>query len=133
MAEEWIIRVEGKEYGPADLTILREWKSEGRVLAVNDARRADATVWNKAAQIPGLFDEVRPPLQTEASSVTDAVTPAPNLPTRVSTRAILPETVITYTRGFFQYLGLTLLVLGPSLCAQFTGAFVDGTPGPDPN
>jgi hypothetical protein len=135
MAEEWIIRVDGKEYGPADLTILREWRAEGRVLAVNDARRADATIWDKAGQIPGLFEELRPPVQNQQSPVADSIAPPPasHLPTRVSTRAILPETVITYTRGFFQYLGLTLLVLGPSLGAQFTGAFVDGTPGPDPN
>jgi hypothetical protein len=30
MADEWIIRVAGKEYGPADLATLHEWKAEGR-------------------------------------------------------------------------------------------------------
>lgn len=133
MAEEWIIRVDGKEYGPADLTTLREWKAEGRVLAVNDARRADATIWDKAAQIPGLFEQVRPPIQREYRRAADATPPEAHLPTPVSTRAILPETFRIYVRGFFQYLGLTLLVLGPSICAQLTGTFVDSTPGPDAN
>ena len=32
MAEAWFIRVEGKEYGPADVETLHEWRAEGRVL-----------------------------------------------------------------------------------------------------
>ncbi len=32
MAEEWIVRVEGKEYGPVDVDELREWKREGRLI-----------------------------------------------------------------------------------------------------
>ena len=131
MADEWIIRVDGKEYGPADLTTLREWKAEGRVLEANDARRSDTTIWNKAAQIPGLFEEIRPPIQREDQPVVDTTVSPLQLPQRISTTAIIPETFRIYVRGFFQYLGLTLLVLGPSICAQLAGAFVDGTPGPD--
>src|SRR5438132_5760336 len=41
MAEQWIIRVGGKEYGPADLATLREWKTDGRVLPTNPARGVD--------------------------------------------------------------------------------------------
>src|SRR5947209_819971 len=119
MSEEWIIRVNEKEYGPADLPTLREWKSEGRVLATNDARRAESDSWEKAEKIPGLFEAEQPPVQIAR----------PQLPTPISTRKILPETFAIYTRGFFKYLGLTLLVLGPSICAQLTGAFVDSTPG----
>jgi hypothetical protein len=122
MAEQWIIRVNGKEYGPADLTTLLEWKAEGRVLADNDARPADVTAWDKAAQIPGLFETLRPPVQAVAGS---------KFQTKVFGKRLLPETFAIYTRGFFKYLGLTLLVLGPSICAQLTSAFVDATPGPD--
>ena len=130
-ADEWIIRVDGKEYGPADLTTLREWKAEGRVLEANDARRSDATIWNKAAQIPGLFEEIRPPIQREHQPVVNTTVAPLQLPQRISTTAIIPETFRIYVRGFFQYLGLTLLVLGPSICAQLAGAFVDGAPGSD--
>ena len=56
MPEEWIIQVEGREYGPVDLQILREWKEEGRVLPANQARRAEANTWIQASGIPGLFD-----------------------------------------------------------------------------
>ena len=57
MADQWIIQVEGKDYGPADLETLQEWKREGRVLAQNPARRADADLWITAAEIPGLFEQ----------------------------------------------------------------------------
>ena len=56
MAEQWIIRVEGKEYGPAELATLREWKTEGRVLATNEARRVDVDLWSTAGvEIPGCL------------------------------------------------------------------------------
>src|SRR5205823_3738290 len=123
MTEEWIIRVEGKEYGPADLATLREWKAEGRVLPGNDVRPADANTWEKADGIPGLFASERPPVQLSRAQLTRPV----------SNRKIFPETFAIYTRGFFRYLGLTLLVVGPSVCAQLTGAFVNSTPGTDPS
>src|SRR2546429_927270 len=67
MTEEWIVRVQGKEYGPADIDTLREWKREGRLLPENEARPANAdptavagsakeVSWSTAAGIPGLFD-----------------------------------------------------------------------------
>src|SRR5438477_202910 len=66
MPEQWIIRVQGKEYGPADLDTLRDWKADGRVLPANPARPVDVdptgvagfakeAVWKTAADIPGLF------------------------------------------------------------------------------
>jgi hypothetical protein len=124
MPEQWIIRVEGKEYGPADLPTLKEWKSEGRVLPGNEARLAEAAEWDKASGIPGLFDGERPPVQQAR---------VPKLPRPVSTKKILPETFRIYTRGFFKYFGLTMLVVGPSICAQLTVAFVDSAPGADAN
>ena len=45
MAEQWIIRVEGKEYGPVDLAMLQEWKADGRVLPNNPARRENVDLW----------------------------------------------------------------------------------------
>src|SRR6266571_9141646 len=66
MPEQWIIRVEGKEYGPADLATLREWKADGRVLPTNPARRVDVDLWKTAGDIPGLFRLEAPPVQVEA-------------------------------------------------------------------
>ena len=118
MAEEWIVRVEGKEYGPADIDTLLEWKKEGRLLPENEARTTSADLWSTAAAIPGLFDvgmlaaasarvEIQPPLQTQHSF-----------------GQILAETFQIYRKGFFQFLGLTLVVLLPSVCSQLTTALI---------
>jgi hypothetical protein len=115
MAEEWIVRVQGKEYGPADIDTLHEWKKEGRLIPENEARTADTDLWSTAAAIPGLFDvgmlaaasarvEIQPPLRTQYRSFGQ----------------ILAETFQIYRKGFFQFLGLTLVVLLPSVCSQLT-------------
>ena len=114
MTEEWIIRVQGVEYGPANIETLREWKVEGRLLPANEARRANVNLWTTAGEIPGLFSveaavELRePPVQFS----------------RRGFNQILAETFRTYRKGFFQFLGLSLIVLLPSICSQLTTAFV---------
>ncbi len=124
MAEEWIVRVEGKEYGPADIETLREWKREGRLLPENEARKAGADLWSAAAGIPGLFNvgpiasasvrrPTQPPLQTRQRSFGQ----------------ILAETLQIYRKGFFQFLGLTLVVLLPSVCSQLTTALMQTARG----
>jgi len=123
MSEEWIVRVKGKEYGPADIDTLLEWKAEGRLLPANDARRANVDLWITAGEIPGLF------------SVTPSVEAATQLtepPVQVSRRSfnqILAETFQIYRKGFFQFLGLVLLVLLPSICSQLITAFVQPPQG----
>src|SRR5438552_4847827 len=119
MAEEWIVRVQGKEYGPADIDTLLEWKKEGRLLPENEVRTVDTDLWSTAAAIPGLFDvgtfaapspqaQIVPPLQTQYRSFGQ----------------ILAETFQIYRKGFFQFLGLTLVVLLPSVCSQLTTALI---------
>jgi hypothetical protein len=114
MTEEWIVRVQGKEYGPADIDTLREWKREGRLLPENEARNAGAAVWSTAAAIPGLFD-----LQALAEA---SAQPPPTQ--HRSFGQILAATFQIYHKGFFQFLGLTLLVLLPSVCSQLTIALL---------
>jgi len=118
VTEEWIVRVQGTEYGPANIETLREWKAEGRLLPVNEARRADVDLWTTAAKIPGLFSV--PPVVPS----TGAFTQPPLQISRRSFTQILTETLQIYRKGFFQFLGLTLLVLLPSICSQLTTAFV---------
>ena len=129
MAEEWIIRVQGKEYGPVDIEILREWKTEGRLLPTNEARRADSDVdlWTAAADIPGLFES-----DDIAAALAAGRSPwrAP-LQTRRSFAQILVETVRIYRKGFFQFVGLTLLTLLPSVFSQLTGALIGTAPNPN--
>jgi len=116
--DEWIVRVQGAEYGPANIETLREWKAEGRLLPSNEARRADVDLWATAAEIPGLFD-----VGALAASARRLTQPPLQIPRRSFTQ-ILTETLQIYRKGFFQFLGLTLLVLLPSICSQLTTAFV---------
>ena len=123
VSEEWIVRVQGRDYGPVNTETLREWKAEGRLLPINEARRADVEIWTTAAEIPGLFDV--PP----ALPVVDALTQPPLQIRRCAFGEILTETVQIYRKGFFQFFGLTLLVLLPWIGSQLITAFVQPPQG----
>ncbi len=150
MAEQWIIQVQGKEYGPTDLDTLREWKSDGRVLPANPARMVDVdpaavagsakeALWKTAADIPGLFQVEAPPVQFEDRSQRSAASAqgsgAPEEVTdqkpssKPPSRNILVETFRIYFRGFFQFFCLSLLSIVPILCAELTSRFIDTAPG----
>ena len=142
MAEQWIIRVQGKEYGPADLATLREWKADGRVLPANPARQADVNEahWKRAGDIPGLFQVESPPVQGPARNQRSAVPQVRDSgePKEISdqksksrppSRNILVETFRIYFRGFFQFFCLSLLSIVPIVCAELTSRFIDTAPG----
>ncbi len=119
MTEEWIVRVQGTEYGPADIETLREWKVEGRLLPANEARRVDIDLWTTAAEIPGLFDlGVRAEMDSRQSTQ-----PPLQIAHRRFTQ-ILSKTFQIYRTGFLQFVGLALLILLPSVFSQLTTAFV---------
>jgi len=125
MTDEWIVRVQGAEYGPANIETLREWKAEGRVLPGNEARRANVDLWTTAAEIPGLF--TAPP----AVPVLDASIQPPVQLSRRTFAEIVTETLQIYRKGFFQFLGLALLVLLPSVGSQLLTTFVKPPQGPN--
>ena len=154
MAEQWIIRVGGKEYGPADLATLREWKTDGRVLPTNPARGVDVdsaavaisakeAPWKTAGDIPGLFQVEPPPVQARveanaspARTVSRAgasgrivAATAATTTSKPPSRNILVETFRIYFRGFFQFFCLALLSIVPILCAELTSRFIDTAPG----
>ena len=128
MAEEWLIRVQGKEYGPADLSTLQEWKADGRVLPTNPARRTDLDRWQAASEIPGLFQVEPPPVQIEDSE-RRTEDRGQELISKVPGRNVLTETFRIYFRGFFQFLGLSLLSIVPIVSAELTSRFIDTAPG----
>jgi hypothetical protein len=123
VTDEWIIRVQGMEYGPANIETLREWKAEGRLLPSNEARRDNVDFWTTAAEIPGLFSV--PPVVP----IAEAFTQPPVQLSRRSFAEILAETFQIYRKGFFQFFGLTLLVLLPWMFSQLTTAFVKPSQG----
>ena len=108
MPEEWIVRVQGREYGPIDLETLQEWKNEGRVLPTNEVRSADSDLWTTADKISGLFP---PPLPASGDE---------NAGPHQSFSEILANTLRIYRKGFLQFLGLTAIVVIPSICAQLS-------------
>src|SRR5215470_16153399 len=97
MTEEWIVRVQGREYGPANIETLREWKAEGRLLPANEARRAnvDLDLWSTAAEIPGLFD-----VGALAAASARRLTQPPLQMSRRTFAQILTETLQIYRKGF---------------------------------
>jgi hypothetical protein len=132
VTEEWIVRVDGKEYGPASIDTLREWKAEGRVLPANEARRPDAELWTLAAKIPGLFDVATLATagrQQQIHSTSSEKAP-PALPPR-GFGQILAETFRIYARGFLQFLCLTLLLVLPSVCGQLAAMWTQGVQASD--
>src|SRR5437016_3348265 len=124
VTEEWIVRVDGREYGPVDIDTLREWKAEGRVLPANEARRAGAELWTFAAEIPGLFN-LGAPATAGPSRLTQ-----PPLQSRGFAQ-ILAETFRIYARGFLQFLALTLLVVLPSVCGQLAAMWTQNVQASD--
>ena len=138
MAEQWIIRVQDKDYGPADIATLREWKADGRVLPTNAARQVDVgagvgastneTPWQTAAEIPGLFKREPPPVQIETVNQSSEI-PDQKLESKPPERNIFIETFRIYFRGFFQFFGLSLLSILPTVCAELTKRFINTTPG----
>jgi hypothetical protein len=125
MPEQWFLRVEDREYGPADLTMLHEWKEDGRVLRENEARLDGSDAWIQAAEIPGLFAPDLPVPPKIVSDLPSPVSPSPGF------FRICFDTLALYIRGFFPYLGLTLLVVVPSILSQLTAAMLAGSSGVD--
>ncbi len=129
MAQQWIIRVQGREYGPVNIETLREWKTEGRLLPGNEARQVDGDVWTTAAGIPGLFD-VGALTAASAGRPTHSTTSgqAPRPLQRRSFGEILTETLRIYRKGFLQFLGLALIVAVPSISAQLASSALGASP-----
>lgn len=111
MGEEWIVRVEGQEYGPVDIDALREWRHEGRLVPANELRRVGDERWMPAGELPEVFGDVAP------------VAPPP--PPRDFARArmwrqIFAETFRIYRRGFTRFMLFGLLTSGPMFVLQWT-------------
>ena len=120
MPEQWFVRVGEKEYGPADLETLREWRREGRVVPGNPVRSADAEAWMAAADVPGLFVEL--PSAAHAQHVSP-----PPLPQSGTFAQLIAETLRIYGAGLWQFAGLALLTVLPSLCGQLAAGFIHTT------
>jgi hypothetical protein len=113
MGEEWIVRVEGKEYGPVDIDDLREWKREGRLIPANELRRVGDERWISAGELPEIFGEAEPTAATPP--------PPPRDFAKARTwREIFAETFRIYRRGFAGFMFFGLLTSVPLFVLQWT-------------
>lgn len=108
MAEQWMVRVEGKEYGPVDEDDLREWKTEGRLIRQNEVRRVGDDRWFPAGELVEIFAEDAPSAEP------------PDLVVRRRTgREIFRETFSIYRRGFWRFILFGLLTALPMFVLQW--------------
>ena len=111
MSEQWMVRVEGKEYGPVDEDELREWKTEGRLIRSNELRRVEDEKWIPAGQLVEIFADDLPPAEAAAP---------PDLVVRRRTwREILRETLRIYRGGFWSFMVFGLLTAVPMFVLQW--------------
>lgn len=111
MAQEWIVRVEGKEYGPVDTDELVEWKREGRLIPANELRRVGDERWICAGELPEIFGEAEPALPP----------PPPRDFARPRTwQQIFAETFRIYRCGFVGFMLFGLLTSVPMFVLQWT-------------
>src|ERR1044072_9495838 len=113
MGEEWIVRVEGQEYGPVDIDELREWRREGRVIPANELRQVGEEHWIKAGELPEVFGD--------AESAGPTPPPLPRDFERAKTwQQIFAETFRIYRRGFTGFMLFGLLTSVPKFALQWT-------------
>ncbi|HKP94076.1 MAG TPA: DUF4339 domain-containing protein [Chthoniobacterales bacterium] len=107
MPDEWMVRVEGREYGPVDMDALREWKREGRLIPTNEVRGVSEERWFPAGELPEIF----------AADISPAE--PPDLIVRRRTwREIVRETIRIYRRGFWRFILFGLLTAVPMYVFQ---------------
>lgn len=109
MGEEWIIRVAGREYGPVDTDVLREWKAEGRLIPENEVRKAGDEHWIQAGMLEEVFGGEEPaPLRTSEPAALR------------SWQQILAETFRIYRTGLGPFMLFGLLSAAPMFVVQWT-------------
>ena len=121
MADEWFVRVQGKDYGPVDLDTLREWKREGRLIADNELREAEGKNWVKAETLFATLTEV---------PVSSAPLRHIFAHTRCAESSAKPFRI--YRKGWLTFFVLALIVAISSTVAQICLFLFFTSPQPEP-
>ena len=109
VAEQWIVRVEGKEYGPVDVDTLREWRREGHLIPANEVRAVDEERWIRAGELPEVFADLESP------------PPLPAAHEQAKTwRQLVGDTIRIYRAGFLRFVLFGLLNGMPLFVLQWT-------------
>jgi hypothetical protein len=110
MADQWMVRVDGKEYGPVDEDDLRDWKDEGRLIRQNEVRRVGEDRWFPAGELPEVFGEDQPAQPSE---------PPDLIARRRTWPEIFRETIRIYRGGFWRFMLFGLLTAVPMFVLQW--------------
>ncbi len=113
MPDEWIVRVQGKEYGPVDADELRAWRQDGRLIRENEVREAGTDRWFPASELVEVFLDEHEGM------------PPPIPPARMTFGAIFATSFGIYREGFWRFFLLALLVSGPSFFLQIAAPFLE--------
>ncbi len=116
-SDAWIVRVEGKEYGPVDLDELRDWKREGRLIRENEIREPGSDRWIPAGELPEIFSD-----EPEEDS---APVPPPLPRAGLSFAQIFADGWRVYRVGFKRFFVLALFVSIPSIFLQLAVPFLE--------
>jgi hypothetical protein len=108
MPDQWMVRVQGHEYGPVDAETLREWKNEGRLIRTNELRRTDEDPWRPAGEFPEIFADDLP-----------SVEPPDLIVRRRTWPEIFRETIRIYRGGFWRFMVFGLLTAVPMFVMQW--------------
>jgi hypothetical protein len=109
MSDQWMVRVDGKEYGPVDEDELREWRSEGRLIRTNEICRVGEERWIAAGELPEIFADEQPPAE-----------PPDLIVRRRSWREIFRESIRLYRAAFWRFIAFGLLTAVPMFVLQST-------------
>jgi hypothetical protein len=115
--DQWIVRVEGREYGPVDLDELRAWKREGRLIRENEIREPGSERWIRAGELPEIF--------ADEAAEAEHPEPAEFVGRRLSFSEIFAGGWRVYRAGFGRFLALALLVSVPSFFLQLAAPFLE--------
>lgn len=111
MPDQWIVRVEGQEYGPVDTDALRDWRREGRLIPANELRRVGDERWIPAGELVEVFADAEPAQPP----------PLPQEFARAKTwRQIFAETFRIYRGGFVRFMLFGLITSVPMFVLQWT-------------
>src|ERR1051326_3745225 len=107
-----MVRVQGKEYGPVETEVLREWRSEGPLIPANEVRRVGDERWIQAGELPEVFSDIEP-------SLPPIPAPALEYVRARSWREITTETLRTYLRGFVRFMFFGIFTSVPMFILQW--------------
>src|SRR6185369_4665392 len=114
MADQWIVRVQDREYGPVGVEELREWKREGRLIRENEIREPGSERWIRAGELPEVF----------ADELDEPKTPPPVV-RQLNFGGILADGWRIYREGFGRFFALALLVAVPAFFLQLAAPFLE--------